>query len=141
MPDWNYSTSDPDEYTDSYTNLSSVRYHNPDAIPELTKPSHMVEADTTPYSDRVLAIVYEAWVDSLNTGKEIPPHLQHIPVPHGAKWCGRDCAASLYDGEPAANSCGYNSAMLPDDFFPCSNNCPGRWCSCLRKYSGRDFMS
>ena len=50
MPDWNYSSSDPDEYTDSYTNLSSVRYYNPDAIPELTKPPDIVEADTTPYT-------------------------------------------------------------------------------------------
>ena len=144
MPDWDCSASDPDEYyTDTYTNLSSVRYNNPDdPILELTKPpNHMVTVNTTPYSHRVLAIVHQAWVDSLNTGKEIPHHLKHIPVPHGSGWCGRDFPASLYDGDPAASSCGYNPAMLPEDFRPCSNSCSGGWCSCIQKYSGRDFMS
>jgi len=137
------SSSNPDEYTDTYTNLSSVRYNKPvQAGSELPKTSaNLVKDNSTTYSRRMLAIVHEAWKESLNTGKDIPPHLQHIPVPHGIEWCSRDCAAHMYSGEELPPLCGYSPEMLPEDFFPCSNCCPGRWCSCCRKYTGRDFVS
>jgi len=147
MPDsWDDSDNDTDEYGDIYTNLSSVRCNDIGPSDPVSNVDHAVtptlaQADTTTYSHRLLSIARTAWIAKLNTGQDIPTHLQHIPVPHGADWCSRDCAAALYDGDLPAPLCGYNPANLPENFYACSNSCSGRWCSCLRRYPGMDFMS
>jgi len=136
-----YGSSDTDEYGDTYINLSSVRYNDPETSTNPTRRPADEQAETAGTNISMQAMVHKAWVDSLNTGQEMPSHLQHIPVPHGLEWCGRNCAAYLYFGRQADPLCGYSPEMLPEGFTPCSSRCPGGWCSCTRSYSGRDFRS
>ena len=139
--------SDADEYGDVYTNLSSVRYndtgpdtpHVSDELPGLSNTT--TQADTTTYGKGQLNMMRQAWIHKLNTGQDIPTHLKPIPVPHGPEWCDRNCAAAQYCGATVGPQCGYYDEMLPDDFCPCSIRCQGQWCSCMRKYPGRDLMS
>ena len=37
--------------------------------------------------------------------------------------------------------CGHTGEDLPDDFQPCDVTCKGRWCPCVRSYSGWDYWS
>ena len=37
--------------------------------------------------------------------------------------------------------CGHTGQDLPDDFQPCDVTCRGRWCPCVRSYSGWDYWS
>ena len=136
-----------DEYGDHYTNISSVRYNDtgPDYVSDESPPglrnTTTTQADTTTYSKGQLTKVRQAWIDKLNTGQDIPTHLKPIPVPHGPEWCYRNCAAAQYCGATVGPQCGYYDEMLPDDFCPCSIRCQGQWCSCMRKYPGRDLTS
>ena len=139
----------PDEYSDTYSNVSTILTGSA-AKPDLSKAKNAkhdtgysvsantttTQVDTTTYSKGQLSTVRQAWIDKLNTGQAMPPHLKHIPVPHGSEWCDRNCAAAQYCGATVGRQCGYSEEMLPDDFYPCSIRCRGQWCSCMREYPG-----
>ena len=65
-----------DEYGDVYTNKSVIMKAPSD---EVTRPPSYTIADQK--------LVRSIWKE----GQDIPHHLQHVPIPHGANWCDPDC--------------------------------------------------
>ena len=163
-----YPTSDDDhedtsdEYSDIYTNVSTVRYNTePGNAVNLSVNQDRFSNNTTTPPDHSTA---GDWIlpkpgppDSLGparaklfstpqlarrkklfrSGQSTPPDLRHVPVPHGADWCDGGCLEEGQDHLPP--ECGYHLRF--GNITSCSARCPGGWCQHTRQMSGRDYMS
>jgi len=99
----------PDEYGDIYTNISTVRTFSDE------KPGLDSKAGTT--------------VKTSKTDTASKLSAAHTLSLHGDGKCSVFCEKVF----PLPYECGYFPAILPDDFDPCSLQCPGRWCKCFHK--------
>ena len=103
----------PDEYGDIYTNISTIRTFSDE------KPGLDSKARTT---------VKTSKTDTAS--KLSAAHTTHTLSLHGDGKCSVFCEKVF----PLPYECGYYPAILPDDFDPCSLQCPGRWCKCFHKW-------
>eukprot|EP00092_Neocalanus_flemingeri_P027401 GFUD01029717.1.p1 GENE.GFUD01029717.1~~GFUD01029717.1.p1 ORF type:complete len:363 (-),score=69.89 GFUD01029717.1:159-1247(-) len=119
------SEPEADEYTDSYTNISTVRTNSTDA----SGPAQ----DCEEFDMSILKERREIF----NQALAIPKHLQHVPIPHGAGFCNPDCP---YQGEAnLPRECGWHPSF--GNIIQCSAKCTGNWWGNHRHLEGRDFNS
>jgi len=106
QPQISSSNLAPDEYNDTYTNVSTV------LTGSAAKPG-LPKTESTKYKKH--------------------PKKQAAQVQHGADKCTMMCEA-CDDVSTIPEDCGYNPRIVPEDFEPCSLQCPGRWCPCFKRW-------
>ena len=98
----------------------------------IMKAPHDEEVTSSPnYTLADQKLVHSIWKE----GEDIPHHLQHVPIPHGANWCDPDCLY-LRDLPP---DCGYHVRWGRVEH--CCPECTGGWCAHTRSMPERDWMS
>ena len=152
------STSDPgpDEYNDTYTNISTIRTHDVTSM----QPGRVIPEPASPRSVALLMRqrCYRAGMNEAQMRKallcggvdisamtEIYPAVTEVDtavtpendddqaeVLHGADKCTVYCEDQHPDELP--EDCGYHPSYMAEDFVPCSLQCPGGWCPCYERW-------